>query len=598
MLFSFPYALTGLAVVAGLVAVYTFRARFRRRPVSSLMLWRQTQRPRLGGAHRDRLRLPPLFYLELAVLAALILAALSPHIRRPNLGTLTVVFDTSASMSARDENGLTPQIRAARALQGTIRQAGHARVRLLLARATGPESASPAPPSQSAARLRQIPCHDPGDSLSASLARANELSGPADEILVLTDRAPDAVTHLRPGVRWLAFGRPQVNRALTTAERTWSGQGRESLLIEAVDYGAVKEEIPLRVAPLAAGGAPLFEGRLAVDDQGRARQRLDLPPGTPELVVELPPDALELDNRAILLADPPRPVAVAVQVENDAQRRVVERALDATQRARRDAPAPHLVITDRPSAAGNTPGAPWHCILTAPKAPRLVRGPYLADRAHPLLEGVSFEGLTWSAGTNQLPGRVLLFAGNLPLISLDSPPRGSPTLHIVSAGAGDALYRAPAWPALVWNLLQACADVQPGPPRRNLRAGVAARFAAEPQQSLVHIETPSGKEQLRARGGHADWMPTEPGLYRMRLGDNRTEPFAVNFQAPAESDLRLRQQGTWGEMADTEHLRRTHRSVAWVAGLAALLLAGLHHVILGAAWRRGGMLRDEGSRVA
>ena len=163
MLFAFPYALAGVAVVAGLVAVYTFRARFRRRPVSSLMLWRQTQRPRLGGAHRDRLRLPPLFYLELAALAALVLAALGPHVERPDPGTLTVVFDTSASMSARDETGQTPQARAARALHTAIRQTGHARVRLLLARAAGPESASPAPPAQTAARLCQAPCHDPGD---------------------------------------------------------------------------------------------------------------------------------------------------------------------------------------------------------------------------------------------------------------------------------------------------------------------------------------------------------------------------------------------------------------------------------------------------
>ena len=596
MLFAFPYALAGVAVVAGLVAVYTFRARFRRRPVSSLMLWRQTQRPRLGGAHRDRLRLPPLFYLELAALAALVLAALGPHVRRPDPGTLTVVFDTSASMSARDETGQTPQARAARALHTAIRQTGHARVRLLLARAEGPESASPAPPAQTAARLRQAPCHDPGDSLSASLARASELSGPADDILVLTDRAPDADTHLRPGVRWLAFGTPQSNRALTLAERTWTGQGRENLLLEITDFGTAEADIPLRVAPLA-GGPPLFDGRITLGVQGRAQQRLELPPGTPALVVELPPDALAIDNRAILVPDPPRPVAVAVQIDNAALRRVVERALDATGRAFRDAAVPHLVVTDRAPSATAT-GAPWHCILTAPEAPRLVRGPYLADRSHPLLEGVAFEGLTWSAGTNRLPGRVLLFAGNLPLLSIESPPRGSPTLHLVSAGAGDALYRSPAWPALVWNLLQACAETQPGPSLRNLRAGVTARFATARQASDVLVETPTGEQRLRARSGYADWAPTQPGLYRMRIGDARVEPFAVNFQAPAESDLRPRRQGAWGQAPDTERLRRTHRSVAWAAGLAALLLAGVHHGILGAIPRCGAAATGERSREA
>jgi hypothetical protein len=350
------------------------------------------------------------------------------------------------------------------------------------------------------------------------------------------------------------------------------------------------------VAPLA-GGPPLFEGRLASDAQGRARQRLDLPPGTPELVVELPPDALAIDNRAILVPDPPRPVAVAVQIDDGALRRIVERALDATGRVHRDAAAPHLVVTDRAPAA-TAAGTPWHCILTPPEAPRLMRGPFLADRAHPLLEGVAFEGLTWSAGTNRLPGRVLLFAGDLPLLSLESPPRGAPTLHLVSAGAGEALYRAPAWPALVWNLLQACADTQPGPARRNLRSGVTSRFAAARQTPDVLVETPTGEQRLRTRSGYADWAPTQPGLYRMRIDDARAESFAVNFQAPAESDLRPRRQGAWGQAPGTERLRRTHRSVAWAAGLAALLLGGVHHGILGAVPRRSAAAAGARSRAA
>ena len=193
---------------------------------------------------------------------------------------------------------------------------------------------------------------------------------------------------------------------------------------------------------------------------------------------------------------------------------------------------------------------------------------------------------------------MLLFAGNLPLLSLESPPRGSPILHLVSAGAGDALYRSPAWPALVWNLLQACADTQPGPSLRNLRAGITARFATARQASDVLIETPAGEQRLRMRGGLADWAPTQPGRYRMQIGDAHAEPFAVNFQAPAESDLRPRRQGAWGQSPDTERLRRTHRSVAWAAGLAALLLAGVHHGILGAIPRRGAAATGERSREA
>ena len=75
MIFAFPSALLGSIAIVGLVATYLYRSRFRKKPVSSLMLWRQTALPNEGGIRRDRLRLPWIFYLELAILAALVLAA-------------------------------------------------------------------------------------------------------------------------------------------------------------------------------------------------------------------------------------------------------------------------------------------------------------------------------------------------------------------------------------------------------------------------------------------------------------------------------------------------------------------------------------------
>jgi hypothetical protein len=67
----------------------------------------------------------------------------------------------------------------------------------------------------------------------------------------------------------------------------------------------------------------------------------------------------------------------------------------------------------------------------------------------------------------------------------------------------------------------------------------------------------------------------------MRLPDGGTEPFAVNLFAPGESDLRGRMTGHWSGAQDGERLQRTHRSFAWLPGLAALLLAGIHHGVLG-----------------
>ena len=161
-------------------------------------------------------------------------------------------------------------------------------------------------------------------------------------------------------------------------------------------------------------------------------------------------------------------------------------------------------------------------------------------------------------------------------------------MHLVSAGAGDPLYRSAAWPALVWNVVHACARDRPGPPDRNLRAGTRTVFAAEQDAREIRLETPGGEERLPARQGRATWTPSLPGVYRMRLEDGSHETFAVHFLAPAESDLRSCGAGSWGGKPSAEELRQTHRSVAWIAGLAALLLMAAHHGWVGRDSRNRG----------
>ena len=96
-----PLALLGLAGVPALVVIYLMHNRFRRLPVSSLLLWQDQRRIRQGGSRVQRLRTPLLFFLELLVLLLLTAAAVGPRrLVQRAYRPLTVVVDDSASMSA------------------------------------------------------------------------------------------------------------------------------------------------------------------------------------------------------------------------------------------------------------------------------------------------------------------------------------------------------------------------------------------------------------------------------------------------------------------------------------------------------------------
>ncbi len=590
MLFAFPYAFLGAAALAGLVAVYVFRNRFQQRPVSSLMLWRQVARPRQGGLRRDTLSLPPLFYLELAVLAALVVAAAAPQVQRPSLGSLTVVFDASASMSARGPEGATSQARAVQALKGQLARRRYARVRLLAAGANGPELVSVSHPSQAAGRLGRAACGAAADTLAQTLARAGEISEAGDDVLVLTDRPPERGQAEGLRARWVAVGAQAPNVAIVYADRSWRDDGSEAVLVEVAAFGVTRARVPVTFRLLGGSpSAPPFAVReVELTEAKAARLVVELPAGTPDIEVALPEDALVLDNRAVLLSEKPKTVEVAVRVADPRLQDLLRRTVAATGRARLTGERPQLVFSDATSAA---PGAPhWQVLLCVPESARLVRGPYLVDPAQPLLEGMTFDGLVWAVGTNVLSGRGLVFAGSAPLITLEASARQMPVVRLLADSSQATFFQSAAWPVFVWNVLQACAESQPGPVPRNLRAGVQAAFAVPRGETQGVFEIPSGVRTLKASGGRVTWVPEETGICLMRLQEGAVERFAVNLFAPGEADLRGCACGAWGGDVRSEQLAHTHESFAWLAGVAALALAAAHHAALGRSGRREGAL--------
>ena len=504
--FLFPYALLGLAAVGGLVAAYLLRARFRRKPVSALFLWSGVAPATGAGRRRDRLRTPPPFFLELAALVCLALAAASPFVRRGAPPAPTLVLDDSASMSARDPAGATPATRAAAELPRLLRDAPF--VRVVLASHPAPQSLGLLPRAEALALLRD-PARfaAPGDSLDSSVALAERLRSGDGAILVVTDRAP--VRPLPPGSRHLAFGRPLPNAALS-ARRALAADGSESLLLSLRRFPDSPEPLPVSVSiedPEAHSAFSIQHSALLSPAEPKA---IPLPSGCPTLRVSIPEDALALDNEAILPTAVPPPVPVLFDLSDPALLSLARRAVEATGLAdlagaepgHQDstsgvdpepgsgagrAPARPVLLTDSPDRLRAHRGPAL--LLVPASGARTLAGPWLRDPADPLLEGVDFTGLAWplpapspdgQAPPSAIPGRPLLYCADTPILSIlagaDIQSAPSSIQHSAfgiqhSASSiqhsafsiqhyalcipppASPFFRSTAWPSLVYNLL-------------------------------------------------------------------------------------------------------------------------------------------------
>ena len=493
--FLFPYALLGLAAVGGLVAAYLLRARFRRKPVSALFLWSSVAPATGAGRRRDRLRTPPPFFLELAALVCLALAAASPFVRRGAPPAPTLVLDDSASMSARDPAGATPATRAAAELPRLLHDAPF--VRVVLASHPAPQSLGLLPRAEALALLRD-PARfaTPGDSLDSAVALAERLRSGDGAILVVTDRAP--VRPLPPGSRHLAFGRPLPNAALS-ARRALASDGSESLLLSLRRFPDSTE--PLRVSVEGLDG---LDGSDGSDGPGTPStlstsfnlstaeaKAVPLPPHCPTLRVSIPEDALALDNEAILPTAVPPPVPVLFDLSDPALLSLARRAVEATGLADLAGAEPghqdstSVASPEVGSGAGRTPARPvLHTdsperlrahrgpalLLVSASGTRTLAGPWLRDPVDPLLEGVDFTGLAWplpaEPGASPIPGRPLLYCADAPILTvlagadIQSAPSSIPHsafgiqhYAFLAPPATSPFFRSTAWPSLVYNLL-------------------------------------------------------------------------------------------------------------------------------------------------
>ena len=528
---AYPLALLALATVPALAAIYILRNRYRRRPVSSLLLWKFQVQSKAGGAKVHRLQLPLLFFLELLALLLLVTAATGPHWKLAQSSRpLIVILDDSFSLRAVHANE-SAQSRATKYLEQLFGHRPPPSTRLILA---GTEPRLLGAPVRTWKEVKELlgqwHCESPGTALDTAITLASEIGKQQANLLILTDHKPADEQISNPRLEWHSFGWPVENLAIVNASRS-AFADQDRCLLEVANFSAD----PRTTKILVQTGTNAPQSLLAsLGAQARQRFVFNIPAETPLLHAELDQDALAEDNEVRLLPPLRKHVRVRVSLTNEAFSALINRTLDATGLRAALTENPELVIHELDAVAGSNS---WSLRCVMPPSATAFAGPFIIDTSHPLAEGISLEGVIW-AGDNltNAPGDVpVILAGNTPLLSVREDTLGRRHLTLNLNPQLSTLTSTPDWPILFWNLLQWRASETPGLKESNARLGteVLLKTTGEP----VTITLPDGV--VKSFPSTADALAIEtplPGIYSVAMS-GMTNQFAVNPLTADESDL-------------------------------------------------------------
>lgn len=561
-MFAAPLALLALLAIPAIVGLHVFRRRFQPQRVSALFLWADTDRTPLAGRQRETLKSSLSLFAE--CLAALFLALAFAGLRgcgdRPG-EHLVAVLDASASMGARGTNGSCAE-RALAELRTRIADlAPGSRVTLVKSGTHPTLLAGPAAfQGEALAALGAFTPLTQRHELSSAVAFALQVSGGA-RVVVFTDRyEPD---RLPPEVELVALGEPLDNVAFTRASRERvreraSGNVRETAFVTLANFAPRTAQTTVTIAAADARTVPLAEPRvLTLAPHERRSLSWTLPSNAPAVVVTLSPDALALDGETWLAPPPARTLALFADLDADDARRlglahgedklgkllaIVDGSVAASS-----ADTAHVVFG---RAVSGGP-ASWCLSLEAPGTERKDWiGPFLFERRHPLLDGLTLEGSVWSADpTLALDGVPLVSAGNVPLL-VESELGARRIFRLNFDPARSTLARSPDWPILLANLCELRRRSLPGPSRTNLAVGDALEYRAsgavdETRGPFVfaHTDAAAPERRFPPRATIVIDDLEQPGLYTLRQGDAELARVAVSFADEFESDLTTNQSG-------------------------------------------------------
>ncbi len=607
--FLAPLALALAALAIPILVLYMLKLRRREVEVSSTLLWQMLLRDREANAPWQRLRRNLLLYLQLLLLAALVLALARPFWPVPTIaaGTLVVLLDGSASMQASDGPGGATRFEAARA---AVRQliddlAADATMSLILV-GRQPEVLAAATGDKDALREalgRAQPTVVPADweaavALASGAVRAGSA---ADSVVVIVSDGglPAGLPPLASEARYVPIGASADNLALAALALRPAQAGPE-LFAAVANYGEADRSV---IVSFSIDGQLFTAERIAVPAGGTAQVVLDdLPAGPAVYSAHLAPppgagpdealDAFPLDDTAWAVFQPAAAGRVLLISPGNVFLEQVFTALSEPLglkpfRLKAGQPLPaepfDLYAVDGP-ITGTLPAGDLLLVNPGPSALLSVGGTFtqtapvrVADdpltryvdwsSVH-LLRARRVEAPEWARVLVESPGGPLLLAGET----------GGRRVAVIAFDLHDSdLPLQVTFPVLMANLLNYLAPPQAFSAPEGLRPGQTLSIKPRGGDEALAVTAPDGRTYTvrPTEAGVVFLETTQLGLYSVASNQGSLGVFAVNLFDPAESAIRPAAAVRLGRVevpASERQAQGEYELWPWLAALAFALL--------------------------
>ena len=186
-------------------------------------------------------------------------------------------------------------------------------------------------------------------------------------------------------------------------------------------------------------------------------------------------------------------------------------------------------------------------------------GPFVIEKRHPLLQGVTLDGVVWNGAVPMARDvvRPVISSGDSVLVGVPASPAFVGTAILVNLDLDRTnLIRSPDWPILISNLVELRRQNLPGPERWNYRSGewIRVRLDRDPTQPLRY--RCGGIERTLPAGRQVEFIAPSPGgLLQILDGDQLLFEVGVNFLDEVETALANQSQRDAGELKPTAGIR-------------------------------------------